>query len=147
MIFNQLKNWSLLSALLLLTACGFEKTGETTGNSSEEDFMKFYAKFHEDSIFQINHVDFPLDGETAYLNEGGAKPTFFYKDDWAMQTLLSDTMGLNQKFIRADSIMVDVIYDNNGVGLTRHFTARDNKWFLTYYSEYNVIAPEFLNLK
>lgn len=147
MNFNRLKNWSVLFALLTLTACGFDKSEQKTEKTSEEDFKDFYTKFHEDSLFQINRIDFPLSGETTYLSPAGKKATYWYKDDWAMQTLLSDTMQLNQKFIRADSIMVDIIYDNDGVGLTRYFSVRDNQWYLTFYSEHNPIDSELLDLE
>ena len=147
MSFNRLKNWGLLFALLILAACGFKQSDETTKKTSEEDFKDFYTKFHEDSLFQINRIDFPLNGETTYLSPSGTKATYWYKDDWAMQTLLSDTMQLNQKFIRADSIMVDIIYDNDGVGLTRYFSVRDNQWYLTFYSEHNPIDPKLLDIE
>jgi len=34
----------------------------TLKNKSGEDFDKFYERFHEDSVFQVSRVKFPLDG-------------------------------------------------------------------------------------
>ncbi len=143
MNFKQLKLWGILLSLAILTACGFQHTTNQNG----EDFDRFYTKFHEDGDFQMERIDFPLKGTTTYLSEGGSKSTFWYKDDWNMHSLMSDTMDLNQNFISADSIMVDVIFDDKAVGLTRYFTLRDGKWYLTYYSEHNPIDPNFVNLK
>lgn len=143
MNLKQLRNWGIFLSLVILTACGFQETNNLNG----EDFDSFYTKFHKNSDFQIERIDFPLDGTTTYLAEGGAKATFWYKDDWNTHTLMSDTMDLNQKFIRADSVMVDVIFDNKDIGITRYFTLRDKKWYLTYYSEHNPIDPNFVNVK
>lgn len=143
MTFKQLKMWGIYCSFIILTACGFQQSNQANG----EDFDNFYSKFHKDNDFQLERIAFPLDGTTTYLSEGGAKATFWYKDDWNMHTLMSDTMDLKQNFISADSIMVDIIFDDKGIGLTRYFTLRNEKWYLTYYSEHNPIDPNFLNVK
>lgn len=143
MNLKQLKVLGFFISLVILSACGFQQSS----NSDGEDFDRFYAKFHEDKDFQMERITFPLDGTTTYLSQNGAKATFWYKDDWSMHTLMSDTMDLNQNFISADSIMVDVIFDNKNIGVTRYFTLRDKKWYLTYYSEHNPIDPAFVNVK
>ena len=143
MNLKQLKFLGIFLSLAILTACGFQNSN----NGDGEDFDRFYTKFHEDSLFQMERITFPLDGTTSYLSEGGAKATFWYKDEWLMHEIMSDTMDLNQKFISADSVMVDVIYDNKANGLTRYFIMRDGKWYLTYYAEHSPIDPSFINVK
>lgn len=140
---TQLKIWGFFTVLIFFTACGFQQSS----HSDEEEFDDFYTKFHKDSLFQMERIDFPLNGTTSFLEARGAQPTFWYRDEWKLHNLLSDTMDLNQNFISADSILVDVIYDNKGNGITRYFTLRDNKWYLTYYADHAPIEPDFKRAK
>jgi hypothetical protein len=124
-------------------ACGFQKNG------NGENFDRFYAKFHEDSLFQMERTEFPLKGEASYLEPNGKQIKFWYADNWLMQKTFdpTDTLGYEQNMISVDTMVVDVIYDGNAQGITRYFSLRDGKWYLTFYSDYNAVNPAFVEEK
>lgn len=142
MNFKQFNIVLVFALAIGLTACGFEK-----GNG--EDFDTFYAKFHQDSLFQIERTIFPLNGQTSYLGAGGTRIKSWYKDEWVMQQAYdpNDTLGYKQNMISVDTMIIDVIYDDQTQGITRYFSLRDEKWYLTFYSDYNPINPSFTEKK
>lgn len=135
---TKFKYW-YLGLLLGLAACGFK-------GGASEDFEFFYEKFHKDLDFQLERTTFPLNGETSYLAESGKIAKFWEREQWDFQQPFdpTDTLGYTQKIIAADTIMVDVIFDDKQQGITRYFSKRKGKWFLTFYSDYNPINPAFL---
>ncbi len=144
MNFQQMKNYLFFTILIGLTACGVQSQGNS------EDFEEFYARFHEDSLFQIERVAFPLNGESSFLDDGNRHIKFWYLDEWQMQHSydLNDTLGYEQNMISiADTMIVDVIYTSEAIGVTRYFSLRDGKWNLTFYSDSNPIDPSFINKK
>jgi hypothetical protein len=137
---KQLKNYLFLALAIGFVACGIQKSG------SGEDFKQFYTKFHKDSLFQMERTVFPLNGETSYLEPNGKQIKFWYADDWRMQKTFdpTDTLGYEQNMVSVDTLVVDVIYDGQAQGITRYFSLRDGKWYLTFYSDYNAVNPVFV---
>ena len=138
-----LKIYLVLAFAVTFTACGFQK------NSEGENFERFYTKFHKDSSFQIERIIFPLNGETSYLEPEGKQMKLWYAKEWIMQQSYdaTDTLGYEQSIISVDSLVVDVIYDSANQGITRYFSLRDGKWYLTFYSDYNAVNPVFIEVE
>lgn len=125
---------------IAFVACGVKSSGDG------ENFERFYAKFHEDSVFQKSRVDFPLSGETSFLSSTGTQMKLWYEEDWIIHQAFDalDTLGYEQNMISADSMIIDVIYDSRAQGITRYFSLKDKKWYLTFYSDFNPVNPAFL---
>lgn len=140
MNFKQLKIYVAVAFAFSLAACGFQK-----GNG--ENFDAFYTKFHKDSLFQMERTIFPLNGESSYLEPNGTQMKFWQVEDWKMQQTydLDDTLGYERNMISIDTMIVDVLYDSQAQGITRYFSLRDGKWYLTFYSDYNPINPSFVD--
>lgn len=136
---------NILIALFAIAfvACGVQNSG------GGEDFERFYTKFHKDSVFQRSRIDFPLKGETSFLSPNGTQMKFWYEDEWVTHNAFdaSDTLGYEQNMIAVDTIVVDVIYDGRAQGITRYFSLRDGKWYLTFYSDFNPVDPAFVETK
>jgi len=105
----------------------------------DELFKDFYLKFHSDSVFQIEHVQFPLQGlPDIYSPSNDTLPYFYYKSNWTMQQLTD----LNKKNIirRVEDqvfLVKEQLVDQQGYGLERRFMKDGDSWKLIYYSGYN----------
>lgn len=135
----------MLMILLLIAACKGKSDTEAQDNISEvpkelpTDFVKFYDQFGGDSLFQLDHIVFPLDGERA-LEDGETKGNTtvkWQKEDWKFQRHFDDMGGsFSQEFINFHGIITDLIQDNTGVySMTRRFSKIGDEWMLIYYQE------------
>ncbi len=114
-------------------------------NELPDDFSVFYEAFHKDSIYQINHVLFPLQGLPAYADSiTMAEGTYrFEKADWTMHKEFQDADGqFKREFkILGDGFIVEQIRDKqNGIGMQRRFAKRGPEWYLIYYAEINFVG-------
>jgi len=95
--------WKISICLLLLfTACK-ERNSEVVSNPNEviipDDFPDFYTKFHTDSVFQMEHIVFPLEGTPA-----GDK---WQRDDWVIHKPIQGRPGeYVQNFDNFENIIV-----------------------------------------
>lgn len=110
------------------------------------DFLVFYTQFHSDSSYQMEHIDFPLEGlpelaDSSILEEGNF---YWKKEEWKMHknfdarkesfsqnlNLVSD--GLIFEFIPASE------EDNKqNLWIERRFLKANGDWRLIYYSGLN----------
>jgi hypothetical protein len=140
---TMIRNILIAFFAIAFVACGVKNSG------NGEDFERFYTKFHEDSVFQKTRIDFPLSGETSFLAAAGTQMKLWYADEWTTHQAFDamDTLGYEQNMIAVDTMVVDVIYDNRAQGITRYFSLRDGKWYLTFYSDFNPVNPAFVETK
>ena len=114
-------------------------------NELPDDFSVFYEAFHKDSMYQIEHVVFPLQGLPAYADsitmvEGTYR---FEKKDWTMHKEFNDSdNNFKREFkILGDGFIVEQIRDaQNGIGMQRRFAKRGAEWYLIYYAEINFVG-------
>lgn len=107
------------------------------------DFIPFYEKFHRDSVFQMAHIQFPLDG---LPSQADSTMTGLYKytpENWTFQTL----KGFNETdFTRRfespipELVNESIIQNGIGFGTYRRFYKRNGQWKLIYYSDVNKIS-------
>ncbi|MEL6862910.1 MAG: hypothetical protein AAFP19_00765 [Bacteroidota bacterium] len=120
---------------------------QTNTANNPQDFDVFFERFHTDSLYQIEHVLFPLQGlppdvDSITLAEGRF---YWQKSDWRMHRPFDDMDGT---FIRelipfGDDIMLEQIKDNSGqYGMQRRFAYFDDGWQLIYYSAMNKLRME-----
>ena len=117
----------------------------TVNNEVPAGFLNFYEKFHKDSLYQIEHVVFPLQGLPAYADSATfANKSFrFEKDDWVMHKSFNDQDG---QFVRSfnklgEGLMVEQIKNaEQGVGMQRRFAKRGEEWYLIYYAQINFMG-------
>lgn len=108
------------------------------------DFEAFYLKFHQDSMYQIEHVIFPLRGipgnaDSTMLVSGNY---YWEKNDWRMHQPIDPKGG---KFIRdflplGKDLITEEIYTPDGFGMQRRFMKTEGNWFLIYYAGMNRMA-------
>ena len=111
------------------------------------DFLEFYKKFHSDSLYQMAHIQFPLEGYPSQADEKTvAEGTFRWTaDKWLMHRMegFSDTL-FTRKFESPLPEMVTEILKqrNTPFAMYRRFYKRGNEWMLIFYSDMNAMKEE-----
>lgn len=117
---------------------------QTMSASAElpESFKNFYEKFHRDSLFQMAHIIWPLQGEKTVQTDSSSTeviPHNWTPEEWLMHKPID--LG-NGEFVREVSMMGDFMVIEvvktrmYGYGIERRFAKQsDNDWALIYYSD------------
>lgn len=127
----------IISVLLSLLSCKPDSQKEQAVQSLPADFELFFEKFHTDSLFQLAHIVFPLEG-IKKINGGPGDvlvPIHWNPDEWIMHRPFND---YNRMFTRSyriiGPVIVEYITDNNQFfSMERRFAKIDGEWHLIYY--------------
>ena len=139
--------------ITLFSAC---KNQPQTGTQAEEvvktsvqlpqDFLTFYEKFHRDSLYQVEHVVWPLQGDTSEQIDSThykKAATRWQPESWRMQRLDYNP----NDYIRDVQMLGDVIVieriraKSANYGIERRFAKQpDGEWALIYYSDMQEIG-------
>ena len=114
-----------------------EQTEAHVGAEMPEDFLAFYDNFHTDSVFQMEHIQFPLQGITADTLQDMRPTTIKWQaDEWLTHRPFDDMGGtFNRELFNMNGIIIESIKSfNNEYGMERRFTKQDGEWTLIYYS-------------
>ncbi len=144
----------LLLGVSLLWSCGQQpaETEETAEIAAElpdgayGDFPEFYQRFMTDSLFQIEHITFPLQGlpSDAKSNDFSNEDFRWQKENWVMHRAFdSSKSGFQVEFIPiSPSVIQERITHHTGqYGMMRRFAKLGDEWFLIYYAGLNRLAP------
>ncbi|MEM9837394.1 MAG: hypothetical protein AAF828_12875 [Bacteroidota bacterium] len=137
--FGILKRLAVCLLVSLLTAC---QSGTATTelpslpDSLPADFVNFYAKFHADSTYQMEHIQWPLRGFPDQQLAPGEQFAFT-PDTWVMQRLIdAQATGYVSSFtaLTNDLVVENIINEAEKAQLERRFLRRtDGEWELIYY--------------
>jgi Domain of unknown function (DUF4348) len=108
------------------------------------DFIDFYKKFHSDSLFQVAHIQFPLEGYPSQVDEKTiAEGTFRWTaDTWRMHRMEAFTDSVfTRKFESPlpEMVMETIKQRNSPFAMYRRFYKRGTDWTLIYYSDMNAM--------
>jgi hypothetical protein len=105
-------------------------------------FLDFYKKFHEDSLYQIAHITWPLQGESSVpvdSTHNEKRLTSWELKNWKMHHLVDFSSGdFRQDFQTVGDVLVieKIGYRAANFGLERRFALNDkNEWELIFYSD------------
>lgn len=109
-------------------SCVQEK--KNNSNSSVENFESFYDKFHNDSLFQLSRLNFPLKGGPV----GGDTNEEWTKGNWRMlRTKIYDVETTQYKVSyekQYNSFTEKVWLEDSGFSFEYKYELIGNKWFL-----------------
>lgn len=137
---------SVLFLLLLLAESCQSKTSptpsasETAQDTLPRDFVTFFDRFHADSMYQINHITFPLAGLPDAQGDPDTVMTmryFWQKENWKMHRPFTDpSQQFEQWFEILDTRIIEHWIHMKGTSLYLHrrFARLDNGWYLIYYA-------------
>ena len=132
----------LFSFLFSVMACKQKNNlSDTEKKELPPDFVTFYAKFHNDSIFQLAHIQFPLPGFPSQV-DSIANNFQWTKETWRMHRTenFSDTLFTRTfEMPLPNCVNETVVLKNTPLGTFRRFYKRDNDWFLIFYADMNKI--------
>jgi len=109
-------------------------------------FRKFYENFHRDSVFQLNHIRFPLEGIPEKESEDMDVSGFYWeKENWKTHRPFNPMDG---SFIRdfhplGENIVIENIrHTEANYGMQRRFSRDGDKWNLIYYAAMNKLVEQ-----
>ena len=112
--------------------------GDLEKSELPEGFMGFLDQFGKNSIFQMNHIQWPLEVQRA-LSEEGEEPEMISLDpaNWRLQKTFDDMQGTyTQQFINFNGIVTELTADKSGqYTMIRRFSKIDGDWKLIFYKE------------
>ncbi len=129
--------------LLTLFACknkpsGVHDTSELPAYQTEE-FKTFYDRFSTDSIFQLEHTVFPLEGLKAQRDSLDVPdPSFrWQKESWILHKPYDDMDGtFSREMLDLNGLVIERISDQSGkYSMERRFGKLSSGWHLIYYRE------------
>lgn len=137
----RIMQWSgLIGIALLLAACQPADSGADSvieGVDIKQEFKNFYADFHSDSLYQIEHIQFPLQGVSSNPTDHHAGFRW-ERADWRMHQLFDEaTTGFSSQFTwLGDDFVIERIDHRNGqYGMERRFSRLSgDRWYLIYYA-------------
>ncbi len=106
-----------------------------------QDFQDFYEKFHRDSLFQLEHIVWPLQGDTSEQLDSThfeKKDTYWQREKWHMQRVDYDPNDYQRDVqTLGDVLIIERIRAvSANYGLERRFAKQpDGQWALIYYSD------------
>lgn len=110
-------------------------TTEVVSQGMPDDFLAFYNQFHEDSIFQMEHINFPLKGIKAIEDTGGGEEYSYSKEEWIIHKPFDDMGGtFSRSFEEFAGIVVETIIANGGqFRSVRRWAKLGDEWNLIFY--------------
>ena len=107
------------------------------------DFEEFYDRFHSDTVYQIEHIVFPLSGIPANADTLENVTSFRWeKESWRWHRHIDSSLtGFEQewKILSPEMIVEKITQKSAGFGMMRRFAKMDNQWMLIYYAAMNPI--------
>jgi len=144
-----IKGWSFVGlwsasfiVCLSFSSCKKSSPTQTTKVNNEvqipDGFLEFYDEFHQDSIFQKEHIVFPI--------RGASDSVSISKSDWIVHKAFDSMEGTFRRDINvfSDAVVIEVIQDNSGsFRMERRFGNTSDGWKLIYYDPMRQVG-EFL---
>lgn len=105
------------------------------------DFQEFYQKFHTDSVYQLAHIQFPLQGDDLVKIDSATlqRQTKWWKaEEWTIQRADFDANDYNIETQNIGDVVIVERVTAKAVpyGIERRFGKQpDGSWALIYYSD------------
>lgn len=136
--FNLL--FGIVAILVLALGCRPKKTDYS-------DFNKFYDQFFQDSLFQVQHINFPMEGLPDNAVEYGDSLGNFRwtAENWRMHRPIDfEQTKFEQNFqTLGDELIIENIIDPTvGYGMMRRWAKIGGEWSLIYYVGLNPIREK-----
>lgn len=106
------------------------------------DFAAFYDKFHTDSVYQMTHIAWPLQGDKSEQVDSThyeKKEIAWQQSNWKMHRPVDYSSGDYKRQIQVlgDGLLVEyIMITAGGFGVERRFAKQpDGEWNLIFYSD------------
>ena len=132
--------------ILILSACNNNKVVENKNAKNSElpiDFVNFYEIFHTDSVFQKQHIVFPLQGVPPIDSQTMDQVSAFTwsADKWVAHHKVNNSTNLydiTYQILDPTMITEQIQLKGTNYRMLRRFSkSRNNQWFMIYYAAMN----------
>lgn len=136
-------HFAALLTLLGLLACKAETPASEMVSATAEavpaGFVAFYERFHADSLYQVEHIAWPLSGKRLQEGEvaGEAGAGRWTRDTWRVHKRVRPEDGFVLEYeVMGDDLVTERIAARQGnYELIRRFARLSDGWQLIYYAE------------
>ena len=135
---------SFLVVLVFNSCTDSAPVSQDTGDAITEipeDFESFYVRFHEDSVFQLERIDFPLKGVPASYNPDSVDLLLYrwFKEDWVLhKNIVLEGTGFRRERSYENGVVEEaILHVQYKYAMVRRFEKQDGEWTLVYYSGMN----------
>lgn len=137
---KNLKFLLIVSVLIFSVGCRKSKVNDSTELPS--GFLLFYDKFHNDSIYQINHIRFPLEGIPTLADTNEITDFHWGLEGWNMHKPFDKEGDFVRNFVVVDSALIieTIRLKNNEYGMERRWSKSGSEWQLIYYASMNKLV-------
>lgn len=141
-----MKTYWLIVLLFIIASCKPQlQEANDTNVDLPMDFQIFLEQFHSDSLYQINHINFPLQGIPTMMDSlYDASGYHWAKGDWVMHKGFDANEEFEQSFtLFTENMITEKITHISGkIEMERRFAKLDDEWHLIYYAAMNFIKQE-----
>lgn len=131
----------ILFGFLVLWSCKSNTHKKQDGGLQlPNDFVEFYEAFHNDSLFQMSHINFPLKGlpDGADPEEKNYDDFYYTADQWIMHRKFDPKLYASQFHLLADILIEERITEKKyQLMMIRRFAKGSSGWSLIYYAGLN----------
>lgn len=97
-----------------------------------EDFLAFHKKFYEDSIFQLQRIEFPL---LKVMEKENTEQLYWTAENWQLiKALDPNDADVERQFSDMTNVMSEVIIYQKQFRINLMYSLVGQKWLLTSYS-------------
>lgn len=103
-------------------------------------FETFYENFHADTVYQLSHIRFPLEGMPSYADgmEDDISKFRWQKEDWIFHKRMDDEEFEIKFEVFDESLITEIIkHKSKQLAIVRRYSKSEGEWFLIYYSGLN----------
>jgi len=105
----------------------------TSEQNFPEGFESFFTRFHSDSLYQLEHIVFPLEGKNDAVDPERAY--YWTPDNWKLHGEYDESLtDFSRSFRVVKDIVIEIIQDKYAFSrMERRFAKIDGEWMLIYY--------------
>lgn len=133
-----------LGVVLVMASLGSCQSGVSSNEGEVADFGAFYQRFLSDSLYQLAHITFPLEGLPPHASEEELAGGFRWeKSDWVMHRVIDqERTGFRSELINLenDLIVERIVHRRDPFVIERRFAKMGQEWYLIYYAALNEVA-------
>lgn len=141
---------ALFIGVMFLSCKGKQAQSEIDNEQYQEvalstEFRSFYDQFLNDSSFQMQSIDFPLNG-LPNLSEVEDYENFkWQEEDWIIHKPLIDPNGeflVETETLGANLVIETIAHKSGSFKMVRRFAKTSDGWKLIYFQDLNMMPNE-----
>ena len=129
-----------------------QSSGSESGNEDtyqeatlSAEFRSFYDKFLSDSVFQMQSIDFPLNGLPNLSEVEDYENIKWQEENWIIHKPLNDPNNeflVETETLGASLVIETISHKSGSFQMVRRFAKTTDGWKLIYFQDLNIMSTE-----